>query len=65
MKIVWYTLMLSLGLASLLYASEPKDTPTPSTSATTKPMNSIMVIHPYKHSGMRVFDDEAKGQWLS
>jgi len=61
MKIAWYTMMLSLGLVSLLYASETKQASTPANPSASQNMNSIMVIHPYKHNGMWVFDDEAKG----
>jgi len=60
MKVGWLALIFGLGLSTLVWAGE-----TPAKKKTASPekkkMNSIMVIHPYKHNGLWVFDDEDKG----
>jgi hypothetical protein len=47
---------LLVGLISGAIAAEPQED-----QSTRKPMNSLMVISPYKHHGMWVFDDPAVG----
>jgi hypothetical protein len=48
--------VLLLGAISGATAAEAQDI-----QCTRKPMNSLMVISPYKHHGMWVFDDPAVG----
>ena len=49
-------LILLLGVISAAIAAERHES-----DSRLKPMNSLMVISPYKHHGMWVFDDPAVG----
>ncbi|MEM1057976.1 MAG: DUF6717 family protein [Verrucomicrobiota bacterium] len=59
MKVGWLALIFGLGLSTLVLAGAPPKKA--HGEAPEKKMNAIMVIHPYKHNGMWVFDDESRG----